>query len=268
MAEVVKIRDLTCLAGNNALLSNIDWTVQKGEHWVVFGLNGSGKTTLLSIIAGFRGFTAGSVEVFGQPYTEENIIAQRKRVGWISSSFFDKYYQRESVMNIVLSGISGKLGKNSWTVSNADIKRAQQLLAELGLEEKMHRTFDLLSKGERQNVLIARALISNPEMLILDEPGTGLDVFAREYMLATVKALAENPDMTVIYVTHYTEEILNLFDKCLLLKNGKVYAQGNSKNLFTDEKMSEFLNYPVRVVQAENHFYVDIHVESNIKEIL
>ena len=83
----------------------------KGEHWVVFGLNGSGKTTLLSIIAGFRGFTAGSVEVFGQPYTEENIIAQRKRVGWISSSFFDKYYQRESVMNIVLSGISGKLGK-------------------------------------------------------------------------------------------------------------------------------------------------------------
>ncbi len=268
MEEVVKIRDLTCLAGNNALLSNIDWTVQKGEHWVVFGLNGSGKTTLLSIMAGFRGFTAGSVEVFGQPYTEENIIAQRKRVGWISSSFFDKYYQRESVMNIVLSGISGKLGKNSWMVRNADIKRAHQLLTELRLGEKMHRTFDLLSKGERQNVLIARALISNPEMLILDEPGTGLDVFAREYMLATVKALAENPDMTVIYVTHYTEEILNLFDKCLLLKNGKVYAQGNSEDLFTDEKMSKFLNYPVRVVQAENHFYVDIHVESNMKEIL
>lgn len=267
MEDVVRLRDITCLAGNNALLSNVEWTVKKGEHWVVFGLNGSGKTTLLSIIAGFRGYTEGTVEVFGEPYSEANIIEKRKKVGWISSSFFDKYYQRESVMNIVLSGVNGKLGK-LWNVSNADIKRANRLLVELGLESKMHRTFDLLSKGERQNVLIARALISNPQMLILDEPGTGLDVFAREYMLATVKALAENPDMTIIYVTHYTEEILHLFDKCLLLKNGKVYAQGYSADLFTNEKMSEFLNYPVKVVQAEEHFYVDIHMESNIKEIL
>ncbi len=268
MAEVVRLRDLTCLAGNHALLSNIDWSVQKGEHWVVFGLNGSGKTTLLSIIAGFRGFSGGSVEVFGSPYTEENILEKRKKVGWISSSFFDRYYQRESVLNIVLSGISGKLGNNRWKVRNADIRRANQLLAELGLEAKMHRTFDLLSKGERQNVLIARALISNPEMLILDEPGTGLDVFAREYMLATVRALAENPEMTVIYVTHYTEEILQLFDKCLLLRNGTIYAKGRSQDLFTDASMSDFLNYPVRVVQTEDHFYVDLQVTSNIKQIL
>lgn len=94
MSEIVKLQDLTCLAGNNALLSNVNWSVHKGEHWVVFGLNGSGKTTLLSIIAGFRGYTSGSVEVFGQPYTAENIIEKRKKVGWISSSFFDKYYQR------------------------------------------------------------------------------------------------------------------------------------------------------------------------------
>lgn len=268
MSEIVKLQDLTCLAGNNALLSNVNWSVHKGEHWVVFGLNGSGKTTLLSIIAGFRGYTSGSVEVFGQPYTAENIIEKRKKVGWISSSFFDKYYQRESVMNIVLSGLSGKLGRNNWAVSNADIKRANRLLVELGLESKMHRTFDLLSKGKRQNVLIARALITNPEMLILDEPGTGLDVFAREYMLATVKALAENPDMTIIYVTHYTEEILKMFDKCLLLKNGKIYATGNSEELFTDEAMSMFLNYPVKVVQADDHFYVDIDVKSNIKDII
>lgn len=268
MEEVVRLNDLTCLAGNNALLSNIDWSVKKGEHWVVFGMNGSGKTTLLSIIAGFRDYSAGSVEVFGSPYTEENILEKRKRVGWISSSFFDKYYQRESVLNIVLSGISGKLGMNRWDVTNEDIKRAKRLLVELGLKEKMHRTFDLLSKGERQNVLIARALITDPELLILDEPGTGLDVFAREYMLATVKALAEDSKRTIIYVTHYTEEILNIFDKCLLLKNGKIYATGPSENLFTDEKMSEFLDYPARVVQAADHFYVDVDVESNIKTLM
>lgn len=268
MDEVVRLADLTCLAGNNALLSNIDWTVKKGEHWVVFGLNGSGKTTLLSIIAGFRNYSAGSVEVFGSPYTEENILEKRKRVGWISSSFFDKYYQRESVLNIVLSGISGKLGKNSWDVTNEDIKRAKNLLIELGLKDKLHRTFDLLSKGERQNVLIARALISDPELLILDEPGTGLDVFAREYMLATVRALADNPNRTIIYVTHYTEEILNIFDKCLLLRNGKIYDTGPSINLFTDKKMSEFLDYPAKVVQAADHFYVDVDVTSDIERLM
>ncbi len=265
MKEVVRLNDLTCLAGNNALLSNIDWTINKGEHWIVFGLNGSGKTTLLSIIAGFRDFSSGSVEVFGSPYEEDNILEKRKRVGWISSSFFDKYYQRESVLNIVLSGISGKLGKNTWDISNSDIKRAKSLLIELGLKDKLHRTFDLLSKGERQNVLIARALISDPELLILDEPGTGLDVFAREYMLETVKMLAEDPERTIIYVTHYTEEILSIFDKCLLLKNGKIYSTGNSKELFTDDKMSEFLDNPAKVIQASNHFYVDVEVESTIK---
>ena len=268
MEEVVRLNDLTCLAGNNAILSNINWHVNKGDHWIVFGLNGSGKTTLLSIIAGFRGYTSGSVEVFGTPYTEENILEKRKRVGWISSSFFDKYYQRESVLNIVLSGLSGKLGKNTWGVTNEDIKKAKRLLIELGLKEKMHRTFDLLSKGERQNVLIARALITDPELLILDEPGTGLDVFAREYMLATVKALAEDPKRTIIYVTHYTEEILNIFDKCLLLKNGQIYQTGDSTALFTDQKMSEFLNYPAKVVQASNHFYVDMDVTSDIKNIM
>ena len=254
MEEVVRLNDLTCLAGNHALLSHIDWSVKKGEHWVVFGLNGSGKTTLLSIIAGFRGYTSGSVNVFGSPYTEENILEKRKRVGWISSSFFDTYYQREAVLNIVLSGISGKLGMNRWAVTNDDIKRAKSLLIELGLKDKMHRTFDLLSKGERQNVLIARALISDPELLILDEPGTGLDVFAREYMLATVRALAANKERTIIYVTHYTEEILDIFDKCLLLRNGKIYATGPSEELFTDASMSTFLNYPARVVQAADHF--------------
>lgn len=268
MEEVVRLEDLTCLAGNNALLSNVDWSVNKGEHWIVFGLNGSGKTTLLSIIAGFRGFSSGSVEVFGTPYTEDNILEKRKRVGWISSSFFDKYYQRESVLNIVLSGISGKLGKNTLDISNCDIKRAKSLLIELGLKDKLHRTFDLLSKGERQNVLIARALISDPELLILDEPGTGLDVFAREYMLATVKALADDPKRTIIYVTHYTEEILNIFDKCLLLKNGQIHAIGKSKDLFTDEKMSEFLDYPAKVIQASNHFYVDVEVASDIKRLM
>ena len=268
MEEVVRLNDLTCLAGNHALLSNIDWSVKKGEHWVVFGLNGSGKTTLLSIIAGFRGYTSGSVNVFGSPYTEENILEKRKRVGWISSSFFDTYYQREAVLNIVLSGISGKLGMNRWDVTNDDIKRAKSLLIELGLKDKMHRTFDLLSKGERQNVLIARALISDPELLILDEPGTGLDVFAREYMLATVRALAANKERTIIYVTHYTEEILDIFDKCLLLRNGKIYATGPSEELFTDVAMSTFLNYPARVVQAADHFYVDVDVESGIEELL
>lgn len=111
----------------------------------------------------------------------------------------------------------------------------------------MNYPFDFLSKGERQNVLIARALMTNPELLILDEPCTGLDVFSREYLLSTIRDLAQTTDVTIIFVTHYTEEILDIFPNCLLLKNGRIYAKDHTDQIFTSERLSEFLNYPVTV---------------------
>lgn len=270
MAEtIIKTSKLCCKSGYKFLLRDIDWEIKKGEHWIVFGMNGSGKTTLLSIIAGFKKYTHGDLEVFGEHYTNDNIMAIRKKIGWVSSSFFDKYLRKESALNIVLSGKFGTLGID-FDISDQDVKQAKALLTELHLGHKINYPFDLMSKGERQNVLIARALMSNPEILVLDEPGTGLDVFAREHMLSTVRDLAEKTDVTIIYVTHYTEEILSdVFDKCLLLRNGRIYAKGSLKELFTSEKISSFLRYPVNI-QRDEKDYIRLYMEvtSRIEELL
>lgn len=257
----VKVENMYCTAGNRYLLQNINWEIKKGEHWLLFGMNGCGKTTLLSIIAGFRQHDGGTVEVFGESYKNDNVLALRKRIGWISASFFDKLYHSEKVLDIVLSGLNGSLGKN-FDVCNANIKKAKQLLKELHIGHKVESSFDQLSKGERQNVLIARALISEPELLILDEPGTGLDIFAREYMLQTVRDLAANKEMTIIYVTHYPEEILPMFDRCVLMKDGAFYQMGKTDAVFTEENLSKFIHHDVNISTQNEHYYVSMCVES------
>ena len=185
----------------------------------------------------------------------------RKQIGWISSSFFDKYYHEEAVLDIVLSSLSGALGV-PFEVTNAQIKKAKRLLTDLGIPDKIHATFDMLSKGERQHVLIARAFMTDPQILILDEPGTGLDVLARERLLATIKDLAAARDTTIIYVTHYPEEILPSFDKALLLRNGTVYKIGATQELFTSEVMSDFFSFPVNIQYANERYNFSIRSEA------
>jgi len=164
----------------------------------------------------------------------------------------------ESALDIVLSGVSGTLSLSK-DITDADVKRARKLLKELRLESKIDQPFALMSKGERQCVLIARALISNPEILILDEPGTGLDIYARDYVLHAIDDLARNSDMTIIYVTHYAEEILPSFDKTILMKEGRIFKQGLTKDLFTNEVFSEFMEYESEITQSDG--YVDIKMK-------
>ena len=258
MSVIIKAENLACQSGRRFLIHQINWEVQKGDHWILFGMNGCGKTTLLSIIAGFKGHTKGKLQVFGQEYSEENIFELRKKIGWVSSSFFDKYLSWESALDIVLSGVSGTLSLSK-DITDADVKQARKLLKELRLESKIDQPFALMSKGERQCVLIARALISNPEILILDEPGTGLDIYARDYVLHAIDDLAKNSDMTIIYVTHYAEEILPSFDKTILMKEGRIFKQGLTKDLFNNETFSEFMEYESDITQKDG--YVDIKMK-------
>lgn len=258
---VIKVKNLSCLSGSQFLLHNISWEVKKGEQWVVFGRNGCGKTTLLSIIAGYKSFSSGELEVFGEKYNASNILDIRKRIGWISSSFFDKYYHEERVIDIVLGSLSGALGV-PFEVENAHIAKAKRLLTDLGLKDKIDSTFDMLSKGERQHVLISRAFMTDPEILILDEPGTGLDVLARERLLATIKDLAAERDTTIIYVTHYPEEILPSFDQTLLLRNGATYKIGATQELFTSEVMSDFFSYPAIIKYSNGRYNFSIESEA------
>ena len=244
---VIKTEGLSLKAGRRYLLKDIDWQVKRGENWLVFGMNGSGKTTLLSILAGYRQGTGGRVEVLGESFTRENILSLRRRIGWVSSSFFDQIYGRESVLDIVLSGKFGTAGL-AGEVKDQDIVQAKHLLQELGMKDKMRRPFHLLSKGERQNVLIARALINRPELLMLDEPMSGLDILARERLLMRVRQLAEDESVSIIYVTHHTEELLlEHFDQTLFLRDGLVYKKGPTKELFSQASLSDLLGYPVVV---------------------
>lgn len=266
ISPVIKTKGLGLKLGRRYLLRDVDWQVNKGEHWLVFGMNGCGKTTLLSIIAGFQKFTHGTLEVFGENYKKENILNFRKRIGWVSGSFFDKRYTSESVLDIVLSGKFGTLGVD-FDISDDDVKKAKILLQEFNLKDKVNRPFDSLSKGERQNVMLTRAFISRPEILVLDEPGTGLDVLAREKMMDIVQNLAYETDMTMIYVTHYTEEIMPVFDKCLLMRRGYVYQQGLTENLFTQDNLSEFLGEKIALNIEQGHMRLKLLQHSNLNTV-
>ena len=264
---IIEVDKVSCKAGHRYLLKDINWKVKPGEDWVVFGMNGCGKTTLLSIIAGFKHYTSGDVKVFGESFSNENILEIRKRIGWVSSSFFDQYYSKESVLNIVLSGKYGTLGLGE-DLTLEDVRLAKSLLTALGLSDKINRTFNMLSKGERQNVLIARALISNPDILILDEPCTGLDIYNRSYLFNTIRQLDEKKELTIIYVTHYVEEIIPLFDHTLLLKNGHVFAQGETEQMLCDEMLTELLGYSVRIARESDGFYrLKVETESKLADL-
>ena len=263
---VIEVENLSCLSGSKYLLNNINWKVEKGDQWVVFGRNGCGKTTLLSIIAGYKSYTSGKLKVLGENYCEENILSLRKKIGWISSSFFDKYYHQESVKDIVLAGLSGTLG-TEFEISDKEYVKAKELIRELGIGSKFDMPFDMLSKGERQHVLVARAFMTSPEILILDEPGTGLDVLARERLLKMVQDLAQEQNTTLIYVTHYLEEILPSLDKCMLLRNGAVYQIGKTEEMITSENLSDFFNYPVTIGSYEGEYTLAIASETGEEEV-
>ncbi len=241
----IDISNLDYRVGKRYLLHNINWQVQAGDSWVVFGMNGSGKTTLLSIIAGFNRYSQGNIRIFGQAYSEATTQQIRKDVGLVSASFFDRIYTRERVLDIVLSGLSGTIGVRG-TIQNSDLIKSRELLAQLGVVDKIRQPFSELSKGERQKVLLARAFISDPRLLILDEPATGLDVMAREQLLALIQELNKEK-ITLIYVTHYPEEILDIFDHALLLQDGRIYKVGPTAELFTEQTMGAFLGRRVNI---------------------
>jgi len=265
---VIELDKVSCKAGYKYLLRDINWKVKPGEHWVVFGMNGSGKTTLLSIIAGFKHFTSGTVKVFGEEFSNENILDIRRKIGWVSSSFFDKYYSKESALDIVLSGKHGILSLHE-DIDLKDVVLAKDLLTELRLGDKINRTFDMLSKGERQNVLIARALFSNPDILILDEPCTGFDVYNRSYLFSTIEELSKKKDLTIIYVTHYVEEIIPLFKKTFLLKNGHTFAQGETEELFCDDIIKELLGYDATIEKDDDGTYrLKVETHSSLVDLL
>ena len=257
---LLKTENLGLKKGSKYILKDINWEIQSGDNWVLFGLNGCGKTTLLSILAGYQTGNEGYNCLFDEKVDKNNFLQLRKRIGFVSSSFFDRYLKKELVTDIVLAGKFGTLGI-AGEIADEDIQKAKSLSRMLGIEKKMRYPYDCLSKGQQQRVLIARAMMNEPEILLLDEPCSGLDMIARETFLHNIQDLAERNRMAIVYVTHHTEEILPFFNKAALMKDGELVEKGELEEVFSQEILEKFFGVKTSILWTDQHFFINLDLQ-------
>ncbi|QAY66283.1 ABC transporter ATP-binding protein [Paenibacillus protaetiae] len=253
---VIDIRNVSWERGENTILKEMNWQVQPGEHWCLLGLNGSGKTTLLNMINGYIWPTRGEISILGNKFGETDLRELRKKIGWVSTALQQKLYGSETGLKIALSGKFASIGLYE-QIEESDELQAEAIMDQLGCSFLKNRTYQTMSQGERQRILIARALMAKPSLLILDEPCTGLDIFAREQLLGMIHSVAAQPDApTIVYVTHHVEEILPVFSHTLLIKKGEVYEAGQTKDVLTSGRMSRFFDVPVEIEQKDGRHWL------------
>ncbi len=244
---ILKLEDVSWRREDSWILKGVSWGIRKDEHWAILGLNGSGKTTLLNLINGYIWPTTGKIEVLGKQFGSIDLRDLRKSIGWVSSSLQEKLYKSEQAEEIVISGKYATIGLYS-KPEEEDYHKARGHLQQLGCLHLAQRVYSTLSQGEKQKVLIARALMSSPQLLILDEPCSGLDVFSREHLLQTIDSLAQDEKSpTLIYVTHHIEEIMPVFNKTLLLRRGEVHSIGETHEIISSANLTDFFENSVTV---------------------
>ncbi|MFC4810446.1 ABC transporter ATP-binding protein [Paenibacillus sp. GCM10023250] len=255
---IIDIQHVTWRRERLTLLKDVSWQVAPGEHWALLGLNGSGKTTLLNLVNGYFWPSEGTVSVLGRRFGEVDLRELRKEIGWVSTSLQEKLYATDRTQHIVISGKHATIGLYE-RVSDEELDVARELMTKLGCAHLWDREFRTCSQGEKQKLLIARALMAKPRILILDEPCNGLDLFSRERLLASIRDLAGSEDApTLIYVTHHTEEILPAFTHALLIRGGEVVRSGRTEDVLTTDGLSAFFESPVAVEKHGERVYVRV----------
>jgi iron complex transport system ATP-binding protein len=244
------------------ILDAVDWRVDPGQHWVILGANGSGKTSLLSVLTGYLAPTAGTISVLGETYGRSDWRELRTRVGLVSSSVHQLMPPHESALNAVASGRRALIGM--WgEVGEADSKRAEEILREVEAEYLSDRPWRFLSQGERQRVLIGRALMADPRLLVLDEPCAGLDPVAREHFLGFVERMLGRPGApTLVLVTHHVEEIVAGFSHVLVLRAGRVLAAGSRENVMTSAILTRAFDAPLRLESSGERYALTVGGET------
>ncbi|SET53088.1 iron complex transport system ATP-binding protein [Salinibacillus kushneri] len=246
---VVELEGVSLKRNGKWILQSIDWHIQKGEHWVLYGLNGAGKTALLNLLNAYYFPTEGKVKVLEKEFGKDPLAEYlRTKIGLVSSSLQQKFYPDDNAFEIVLSGAFASIGLYE-TPTNDLRKKAISLLEKMGCLDYANQTYSTLSQGEKQRVLIARSLMADPELLILDEPTSGLDFIAREQLLEIIETIGTGTRSPVmIYVTHRIDEILPIFHKTLLLKKGKVFLSGKTTEMIANQTLSDFFEITVEVI--------------------
>lgn len=246
------------------ILDRIDWRVERGEHWAVLGANGSGKTSLLRVLTGYLGPTEGAIRVLGETYGRSDWRELRRRIGLVSSSVHQMMEDNETAIKAIVSGRYAQIGY--WGEMTArDRRDAAAILRRVEARELRDRRWGYLSQGERQRVLIGRALMAAPKLMILDEPCAGLDPVAREHFLQFLTRLARTRSTpTMVLVTHHVEEIVALFSHVLVLKEGLVLAAGRRTRVLNSATLSSAFNAPVRLSSTRGRYSLIVRPQSTV----
>lgn len=260
---IIELNDVSIIRNSVYILKDINWTIKEGEHWAILGLNGAGKTMLLNMINGYIFPSKGSLKVLGKTVGKYDMRKLRKSIGWVSSSLQEKLHDYSTALDIVISGKFATMDLYD-EVTKDDRKFALDCLKKLDIIELAEREYRTFSQGEKQRILIARGLMAHPDLLILDEPCTGLDIIARENLLKIIKDLSEDIDApTLIYVTHHTEEILPNFSHTLLLRRGQVHSAGLTDELLTKENLSDFFETPIVCEKSGDRVLIHLDYDQN-----
>lgn len=256
MLEILDLQDVTVRRGASEILSNVSWRVSAGERWIVMGSNGAGKTSLMQVCSGFMHPTTGNAKILGYELGRTDVRELRTLVGISSAAVVALLPPQETVLDSILTSAYGISGRWRERYDQVDRDRAYALMADWGLTNFANRRIGNLSEGERKRVQIARALMCDPELLILDEPAAGLDVGGREDLISRLAALAaEENSPSLILVTHHVEEIPPNFTHALLLKSGQVSARGELPEVIASEPMSIAFGLPLAVEYGDQRWH-------------
>jgi len=251
---ILSLRDVTVTRGDRTILDSINWQVQQGEHWVILGANGSGKTSLLNTLTAYLTISQGEFELFGYTYGTTDWRELRKKIGLISDSVRHKIRSDETCIRTVASGKHAMI--HYWgVISQEESRKAREILGKIECAHLAHSRWGRLSEGEKQRILIGRALMAELNLLVLDEPCAGLDPVARENFLAFLSRLTQNDDdLALLFVTHHIEEITEVFSHVLVLKEGKILASGKKEEVLNSAILSSAFDTDMEIRRNESRY--------------
>ena len=253
---LIDFEDVLIRRGGATLVGPVSWKVELDEKWVVLGPNGAGKTSLLRMAAAEIHPTSGVARLFGETFGRVDITELRPRIGLSSSALAHRVPADEIVSDLVVSAGYSVLGRWRERYEDMDTERAVEMLESLGAEHLSNRVYGTLSEGERKRVLIARALMTDPELLLLDEPAAGLDLGGREELVARLSDLAADPDSpATVLITHHVEEIPPGFTHAMLLSEGRVVSQGLLDDVITAENLSEAFSQSITLDRVDGRYF-------------
>ena len=255
MSRVIDFNNVSVIREKRAILNNVDWQVEANQRWVVIGPNGAGKTTLLRVAAAQIHPSSGQAEILGERLGEINVFDLRTRIGFASSALASHIPNSESVVDAVMTASYAVTGRWNEKYDDIDERRARRVLSEWQLSDFADRAFGTLSDGERKRAQIARSVMPDPELLLLDEPVSSLDLAAREQTLSIISQYAQSPFApAMVMVTHHLEEIPAGFTHALIIREGQIFAAGEINSTLTSEKISEAFGFNLVVTQEGGRF--------------